>query len=70
MNNKTLVIAGAVLVALAAVAVAPTASAYGVCVGACADVWQDDNGQVHQQNCVGNVNVQVGLNNEAHYCND
>ena len=69
--NKTLVIAGtALLVLAAAVATVPSAAAYGVCAGVCAEAWQDEDGNFHQQTCIGNVVVQVGLDNDADLCSD
>ncbi len=60
-----------VLLALSLLALtcAAPVDAYGACVGICIDVADTNgDGEYRVQTCTGNVNVQVGLSNEAHFC--
>lgn len=66
--------ATAMLALVGALVLAPSAAAGpGVCAGVCVEVHKTETTtitQVHNnvQTCAGNVNVQVGLENDANYC--
>lgn len=70
---------GTALLALAGlIAASPLAAASGpgMCAGVCVEVTKVDPADVttvteihnNVQTCAGNVNVQVGIDNEANYC--
>jgi hypothetical protein len=62
------------LLALVGVTAAPLAAAStgpGMCAGVCVEITSTEvSTEIHNnvQTCAGNVNVQVGVNNEANYC--
>lgn len=64
------------LALVGATAIAPLSAANGpgICVGICVEVTEVDPADVETvtqtqvQTCAGNVNVQIGVNNEANYC--
>lgn len=64
------------LLALVGVSATPLAAAQGpgLCAGICVEVTKIDPADVETvtqtqvQTCAGNVNVQVGVSNEANYC--
>jgi hypothetical protein len=68
--------ATAMLALVGALALAPTTAAGpGVCAGICVEVTKTEVTtttvtEIHNnvQTCAGNVNVQVGVENEANYC--
>ena len=73
---KNALLATALLALMGATLVAPTAAAVGpgICAGVCvetSEVHPSDIETVTQtqvQTCAGNINIQVGVSNDANYC--